>query len=147
MRASSAENTPVEAMSFRILLGSLASRTWRNLVLDSGFEDAGNDISLAKAPLGGGGAEAGVGGEAGVGVDLKDIGLALTINPEIDASIAGEAEEIPGGGGEARQFVEERGFVGRKDAGGRLISVAVGVPFLRIADDFGDAVVVGEEDL
>src|SRR6185503_12977791 len=98
--ASSAVNTPVDATRAWMRGGSAASRTCLNLVRAGGFEEAGDDIGLGQASLGCGGAEAGVGSEAGVGIDPEDIGPVPPINPEIDAGIAVQTEQVPGGPGE-----------------------------------------------
>ena len=51
--------------------------------------------------------ESAVGGEAGIGVDLQDAGLARGVEPEVDPRVAAQAEDPPGGAGELPGALEQ----------------------------------------
>src|SRR3546814_14732873 len=61
-----------------------------------GRDDAADDGVVVKTGARRGGGEAGVGGEAGIEIDLEDGRPPGGGDPEVDARLAGEPEQVPG---------------------------------------------------
>ena len=78
-----------------------------------------------------------IGVEAGIDVNLEDRWSAFAIDAEVDAGIAGKAEQVPAGLGELFQFGRERrlGLLQPEAARRADIGLAVARPFGVIADD------------
>ena len=109
-RASSSEKTPVAATSAPILPGSAGSAMWRQRRRSGkgSLDQLSDDIGLAQPHPFGRGAETGVAGEAGVGVDVHNKGRAGFVHPEIEPRIAGEPEEAPCRQGQPPELLEQR---------------------------------------